>query len=277
MHSLRTHFHMNRLASLLLLVVFLLPTGCSTLLRPIDWVDSLFEPAPLKVGIAADRPPLAFKKNSAITGLEARFAGGFARKIRRKVAFIELTEEEMPQALLEGKVDILMSGLTARFVRSHQLQATKSYLRSGQIPLVHLNDYKKLATKAESLAGPRVRLGVVTGGKSEQFVKTLNPKGRVTRFTSVQEGVQALVDNQIDAYLDDMPTNFYYASLYVDRGLTPGLSPMNRERLVWAVRPDNTELRDQANDYLMAIRKSGELRSLLEYSIPFYKNSREPD
>ncbi len=85
--------------------------------------------------------------------------------------------------------------------------------------------------------------------------------------------MQALIDNAIDVFVSDLPTNCYYASLYLDKGLTPGATLMTREQLAWGVRPDDQKMLKTANEYLAAIQQSGELQKLIERAIPFYRNT----
>jgi hypothetical protein len=78
---------------------------------------------------------------------------------------------------------------------------------------------------------------VVGESSGDNLLKMLKPKGTISRFPTAAEGVQALVADTIDVFVFDMATNFYYASLYVDKGLTPGERPSPVEPLAWAVRP----------------------------------------
>ncbi len=260
------------LPTLLQLFLLLILAGCTHLSS-----DSLFtlgtHPAVLKVGIAIDNPPLAYKKNGVITGLETKFAVGLSRFTQKKLQLIELDRQELAQALLEKKIDIIMSGMTMTSVQQHQLAATAPYLISGQAALVHLDDYKRLATGFRNLAGRDVRLGVVTGSPGEQYINSLKPKGKITRFATAPKGVHALINDSIDAFIYELPANFYYAALYIEKGLTPGVTLLTRDELVWAVRPDDTKMQQSANDYLKSIEKSGELSLLIERTLPFYKNT----
>ncbi len=264
---------MNRLShALLLLFLPILLAGC-THLKSDALLSRLTGPKTLKVGIAVDAPPLAYKKDDAIAGLEAKFAAGLALATGKTLEWVELPRQELASALLEKKIDIIMSGLTLASAQSQNLAVTRPYLISSQIALVHLDDFKQLGTSARSLTDPKVRLGVVADTDGEILINELKPKGKITRFASAPEGVQALLDDTIDAFIYDLPANFYYASLYVDQGLTPGVTPMTIDQLVWAVHPDNKDLLKAANVYLATIRQSGELNALLERSIPFYKNT----
>lgn len=268
---------MNRLSRTLLLLLLFLPlilAGCTRLHpKAKALLSSVTGPEKLRVGIAVDAPPLAYKKDDSLTGLETQFAAGLSRYTGQTLELVELPRQELAPALRENKIDIIMSGLTSTSAQSQNLAITKPYLISSQIALVHLDDFKQLGNSARNLTEPEVRLGVVAGTEGENLIKELNPKGKTTRFASAPEGVQALLDDTIDAFIYDLPANFYYASLYVDKGLTPGVKPMTIEQLVWAVHPDNTELLKAANTYLAAIRQNGELNALIERAIPFYRNT----
>jgi ABC-type amino acid transport substrate-binding protein len=266
---------MNRWTrALLLLLLPLIVAGCTHLHPKAKALfSSVTGPEKLRVGIAVDAPPLAYKKDEILTGLEPKFAAGLARATGKTLELVELPRQELARALRENKIDIIMSGLTATSAQGRNLALSTPYLASGQVTLVHLDDFKQLGNGTRNLAGPKVRLGVVAGSIGESLVNGLKPQGTTTRFASAPEGVQALINDTIDAFVHDLPANFYYAALYVDQGLTPGVTPMTSEQLVWAVRPDDPNLLKAANDYLAAIRQSGELNALLERSIPFYRNT----
>ena len=262
----------NNRTPLLLFVLLVALAGCNHL-KPEALLSSITGPEKLKVGMALDAPPLAYKKNDTLTGLETKFAAGLARSTGKTLEMVELPRQGLAQALLDKKIDIIMSGLTEAIAQEQKLAGTTPYLISGQVSLVHLDVYKQLGNGTRNLTEPKVRLGVVTDSPGDVLIKGLKPQGKKTRYTTAPEGVQALIANTIDVFVYDMPANFYYASLYVDKGLTPGATPMTREQLVWGVRPDDPNLLKAANEYLASIQQSGELQNLIERSIPFYKNT----
>ena len=264
---------MNRLSPLVLLLALALALGGCSRLKPKAVIDNLTGPATLRVGVVSDAPPLAYKQNKELTGLEIRFAEGLAKSANKKLELVELTAADLAPALTSKKIDIAMAGLVGDKVRQQGLAASAPYLDSGQVILVRLNNYKRLGAGTKALKEKRVRIGVVSGSVGEIFVNSLKPKGIVNRYATAPQGVQALVDNGIDVFIHDLPSNLYYASVFVDKGLTPGKSLMTGEELVWAVRPDNQEMLQTANAYLAAIHKSGELQQMLDRAIPFYQNT----
>lgn len=264
---------MSRLPrTLLLLVAVTVLTGC-TPVKTKGLLTAIMAPKTLRVGIAVDSPPLAFKKDNAVTGLETEFAAGLAESVARKLELVELPREELANALLEKRVDIVMAGMTVAEVQQKKLAPTSPYLASGQTTLVRLSDYERLGNGIRHLTEPMVRLGVVAGGTADSWLKGLKPKGTISRFASAPEGVQALIKGTIDVFLYSLPANFYYASLYIDKGLTPGSIPLAREELAWAVRPGDDGMLKDANTYLATIEQRGDLQKMLDRAIPFYRNT----
>ena len=264
---------MSRLSRLLLVcIVAVALNGCHAA-RTKGLFGKMMEPEPLRVGISVDAPPLAHKKDNAVVGLEMQFATGLASSVDRKLEVVTAPRQDLPQALLDKKVDIIMNGMSVAEAHKQKLATANPYIISGQVALVHLDDFKQFGSGTHNLTDKKVRLGVVDGSSGDNLIKGLNPKGATTRYPSAPEALRALITDRIDVFVFDLPANFYYASLFIDKGLTPGVTPLTREPLAWAVRPDDAKMRDAANAYLASIEKSGELQKMLERAIPFYRNT----
>ncbi|MBM9536345.1 substrate-binding periplasmic protein [Desulfobulbus alkaliphilus] len=266
--------HFFRPLLLLLLPLALLMQGCS-LPHPMSLTSTERHQAVLRIGIAPDAPPYVYRKDGRITGLEIQFAADLARFTNSSPAFIELPRSDLFQALADGTIDIIMSGITTDEAQAKGGRATDPYLASGQVALVRVTDFTRLGLDSRHLGDRDVRLGAVTGTAGEHFVNTLDRKGRTFMFPSVPEGVQALLSYSIDAFIHEMSTNLYYASLHIDRGLTSGWTPMTSEKLAWVVHPDNEDLLQAARSYLLDLRQSGELGPLLERFIPLYQHAED--
>jgi polar amino acid transport system substrate-binding protein len=252
------------------LAVFL--TGCHA--KPgKGLLGTIFKPRPLKVGMTVDSPPLAMKKNGQITGLEHQFAQGLARSVQRELTLVELPRRELAAALLDGRIDIAMAGMSVAEAQQQKLATTDPYLISGQVTLMHLNNFNRFGRGVRNLSNAQIRLGVVADSAGDILLKGLKPKGTVSRFPSGPEGLRALLTNRIDVFIHDFPANASYADLFVHRGLTPGVSLLTREPLAWAVRPDDRAMRQAANAYLDGLVRSGELNRMLEQAIPFNRNT----
>jgi polar amino acid transport system substrate-binding protein len=58
--------------------------------------------------------------------------------------FLELSWEQLPEALLAGKIDIIMSGMSITAARQVRMDFARPYLRAGQVALVRREDLGKL-------------------------------------------------------------------------------------------------------------------------------------
>jgi len=234
---------------------------------------SLFSPRPLRVGIAPDSPPLIMKKNGQAGGLEIEFAQGLAKSLDRPLELVELPRPELAEALSGKRIDIVMSGMSVAEAQRQKLATTDPYLISGQVVLVHLDDFELFGHGSRSLSTQNIRLGVVAGSPGEALIKGLKAKGNISTFPNGLSGLRALLMDKIDIFIHDFPSNNVYAARFVEQGLTPGVTLLTREPLAWAVLPENTDLRRQANAYLEGLTRSGELEKMLARAIPFYRNT----
>lgn len=260
---------MHRLLYLLLALFFFI-NGCSTMQSPAPG-NGANDQAVLKIGITTNAPPLAYRENGKITGLEAEFARGLAAYLGREAKFVELKWEDQIPALLKGKTDIIMSAMTITEPRQYQVAFCAPYMVTGQIPLVRLKDYLRFSDGFPALLNPKVKVGTVKGTTGDYLVSRDKAKGVIIRYGNALQGVQGVLDQSIDAFVYDLPMNLYYGAKYTNQGLTPVTVPMTREFIAWAVRKDDGELLSQANGYLNGLKTSGRLRQMIVRWIPFYE------
>lgn len=229
----------------------------------------------LRVGITTNAPPTAYKERGQVTGLEAEFARGLARFAGREVRFVELKWNDQIPALLAGKTDIIMSSMTITNARLYRIAFCNPYMISGQVSLVRLTDMNRYRNGFTDLLNPSVKIGTVKGTTGDLFIEknvATDRKQRYTSFETPEQGVKALLAQKIDAFVYDLPMNFYFAAQNEANGLAPVTTPMTREQIGWGVRKDDTVLQQTANAYLAAIKQDGRLKKMLIRWIPFFKN-----
>ena len=229
----------------------------------------------LRVGITPNAPPTAYKESGQVTGLEAEFARGLARFAGREVRFVELKWNDQIPALLAGKTDIIMSSMTITDARLYRIAFCNPYMISGQVSLVRLTDMNRYRNGFTDLLNPTVKIGTVKGTTGDLFIVknvATDRKQRYFNFETPEQGVKALLAQKIDAFVYDLPMNFYFAAQNEANGLAPVITPMTREQIGWGVRKDDTVLQQTANAYLAEIKQDGRLKQMLIHWIPFFKN-----
>ena len=240
-------------------------------------VSAADAPPPLRVGIAPNYPPLAFKENGQLQGIEVDFATRLGTALGRQVVLVEVPWDQLTKALLEDKtIDVVMSGTSITEKRKEKVDFADPYLQVGQMVLIRDADYPQLRN-ARALDKPSVRVGFTGNTTSEHYAREHLKHAKLEAFPDTDAGVAALRDNRIDAFVSDAPAVWRVAG-----GLTSketqlrGLyTPLTHEQLAWAVRKGDDQLRAQLNAVLKQWKKDGTLNDVLDDWITVRKTTIE--
>lgn len=229
--------------------------GCRT---PRDYVR---EGEVLRVGVCPDYPPVIFKTNGGMAGIEADLAALAARHLQTRLEFVELPFDDLIPALKNGKIDVIMSGMSdADFRRTH-VRFTEPYLTIGQMGLVRTTDYERFSSGA-ALYDKDTRAGYIRGTTGELFANDNLPGVRVP-FDSADEGLAALTVGSIDVMIDDAPF-----ALQAARN-NPAFKTLGwlltDEHLAWAVPkdPGYDLLYNELNAFLRQAKQRGQVRRVI--------------
>jgi ABC-type amino acid transport substrate-binding protein len=242
--------------------------GCATSGKPAAPAEVPAATNVLRIGVTPTLPPIAFRQNGRLAGIEVDLAKALAASLGRTPRFIELPWEEQIDALLANRIDLIMSGMSITPARKMRVAFTESYMRSGQTALVRRPE---LASLQLTLFTSPHRIGVQPGTTGEYFVQQQfnREKTEVKLFPTPAAGAEALIKGRIDAFIHDAPVNWWLASVHENEGLTVIPRYLTEEYLAWAARKTDTALITAANHWLAAARKSGELKRLVSRWIPF--------
>jgi ABC-type amino acid transport substrate-binding protein len=229
-------------------------------------------PSELRVGMATVYKPLAFKENGQLAGVEADFAHRLAADLKVKVTLVELPWDDLIPALVDHRIDVIMSGMSITESRSQLVSFTQPYLRVGQMALIRRSDYAKLRDP-KMMNATASRVGYHSGTTSEAFVRAKLAAATLVGFDSPEAGVAALRAGKIDYFVHDAPTIWRISGGL--EGRDPDLRglyrPLTEEYLAWAVRKDDTPLRDRLNETLVHWQATGETEAVLDRWIPVRK------
>lgn len=222
---------------------------------------------PLRVGMSADYPPLHFKQDGQYMGIEVDNATAIGKILSRRVEIVELPFEELVPALQQGRVDVLMSGLSVTAQRSRQMLFTESYLQIGQMAIMHKS---KLGRFSQPWAVYRegARIGVEPGTTGAAFAERELPEAAISFFADPEEAFAGLREDEIDLYVHDAPTSWQLANTTDNQDLISLYAPLTEEMLAWAVASGNTSLQQELNRALQLMQGNGSLQYILNRWIP---------
>jgi ABC-type amino acid transport substrate-binding protein len=216
----------------------------------------------LIVGVRTDFPPMGFVDRKGVRkGLDVDIAKFLSKKLfgnEEAVDFVAVTAANRIGFLTSGKVDILLASMTITEERKKVIDFGTPYLISGHLILV-LRDSK--VKKYEDLVGKRVATVQSTTG--DRAIKELVPAAKRIQFQSNSEALEALLDGQVDAFVQDD------LLLIEMEKRNPKLkmanwNPFRPAPYGLGVRKGDQEWLDFVNATLEEMKKSGEYKNLLE-------------
>jgi polar amino acid transport system substrate-binding protein len=265
---------MNRRSSVLLgtgfLSLMLLLAGCGITKRATREAPS---PATglsrIRVGLATNYPPLAFRQNGSIKGIEPDLARQLSDDSGLDVTIVEVAWEKLIPALRDGQIDVIMSGMSITEERGELVSFAEPYLRVGQMSLIRAEDIADLA-EPSVMFSKAWRVGFMNNTTGEFFAREHLPRSELVGFDSIEAGIAALHAKRIDYFIHDAPT-IWRITLDLetrDDALLALFNPLTEEYLAWAVRKSDTELLGLLSTHISQWKQSGQLQRILNRWIP---------
>ena len=221
----------------------------------------------LKVGVSPDYPPMAYKQDGRIVGIEADNAKAVGEIIGKKMVMVEMPFEKLIPALQAGEIDVIMSGLSITPERSEQVIFTDSYMEVGQMAIMLMSNVSKFS-QPWSIYREGVRVGVEAGTTGDQFAKNELKEAQISYFADSAAAFEGLRKGEIDLYVHDAPTSWRLATSEGDKDLLSLYHPLTTEQLAWAVRKDDGLLAESLNEALAKMKANGSLGYIRNRWIP---------
>lgn len=169
----------------------------------------------LRIGVAATREPVSFvDKDGRVTGYDGELARLFGQRLNRPIEFHNMKFMSLIPSLASGKIDMIVTGMTATDERRKSVNFTQSYFANAQVLLTR----KPAAASGPLASGPDAggglelrslddlgdkRLGVMMGTVYDGFALEKWPKADIQHYQSFPDVVMALNTGKVDAILYD--------------------------------------------------------------------------
>ena len=221
----------------------------------------------LRVGLSPDYPPLVFKQEGRVVGIEADNITAVSKIIGQKMTVVEMPAVKLLPALQAGEIDVVMSGMSVTAERSALVQFTDAYMQMGQMAIMHKDKVAQFA-QPWSVYREGVRIGVEPGTTGAYFAEQELKDAQVKYVADAAAAFTSLRKDEIDLYIHDAPTSWQLATSTENNDLISLYSPLTDEMLAWAVRKDDDALAGELNRALAKMKASGTLRYILNRWIP---------
>jgi len=209
----------------------------------------------LRVGTDATYAPFGFQdeKTKEITGFDIEIIQAIAKQAGFAVAIENLNFDGLIPALQSGNIDIAISDMTINEERAQSVSFSKPYYKAGLGIVVRADNTDIQSFK--DLEGKRVAVSIgSTGAEAAHKIKN----GKIREFNSIADAFLELRAGGVDAVINDVPVNEYYALHEGSKYAKTINEQLNVEDLGIATAKNKPELIAKINKALEEIKKSGE-------------------
>jgi len=204
---------------------------------------------------------MAFRQGDRLVGLEVDLATHLAHDLGRELRFVDIDFDNLIPALLDDRIDVVMSGLTVTRARQFRVAFADPYLDSGLVALMRRGDRSRYQ-RVEQVLATTGRVGVRKASTGEKFVQERMPNATIVPYsTSGAAGIE-LPQHRIDLFVNDAPIVAWLVSSN-EADLAALWTLLTHDEIAWAFRPGDEALRGAANETLARWRADGTLRQIL--------------
>jgi len=216
----------------------------------------------LRIGMTPEYPPLVYKFRGQPVGMEVDFAKQLGKELDKQITFVETPWSELIPALVEGRIDIIMSGMSITAERAKLVSFTEPYMQIGQMALIRAGDQTAFANP-ETFFDTTSRVGFVSNTTGEQVAKVVFSRAKLVPQPTVEDGIAALRKGTIDIFIHDAPTVWRIGGNPGEKELTGLYWPLSDESLAWAVRKSDVPLHFALSSKVKEWKLTGRLQQLM--------------
>lgn len=214
----------------------------------------------LKVGANIGNVPWEFQdKSGQLVGFEIDLVNEIAKRLDRKVEFVNTPFTGLFPAVLSNRIDAAVSSITITPKRMETLDFAQPYYDSDQSLTVKTDSGIK---SLKDLKGKVV--AVDTGSTGDIWVKDHMKEydfKDVRRFEGLNPAMLDLEAGRFDGYISDIPATLYYTKDKPELKVVERIKTGEQYSIMFA---KDSPLRDQFNEQITALKQDGTLAKIYQ-------------
>ena len=243
--------------SLLLAVILAVITFSSGSVFAADALTEIQKRGVLRIGMEPGYMPFELtNKKGEIIGFDVDMGKRMAKAMGVKLEIVSTAWDGIIPALLTGKFDVLMSGMTLTQQRNLTVNFATPYILIGQSILIK----KELADTVKSyrdLNNAKYTVASKLGTTGEQATKRMIGNAKYISYETEQEGVMELVNGKIDAFVYDLPFNTIAVGQKGVGKIVHLDEPFTKEPLAWAIKRGDADFLNWLNNFMAQVKYDG--------------------
>jgi polar amino acid transport system substrate-binding protein len=218
-------------------------------------------PAPLKVGMELAYPPFEMTdEHGQPAGVSVDLARALGESLHRPVEIQNVPFDGLIFSLKTGKIDLVISSMTATAERAESIAFSKPYASTGLSLLVPANSPLKSAKDLETGAHT---VAVKKGTTGDVYARSHLKGATVHALDDAAAAVMEVVQGKADAFLYDQLSTL--ANWQANQTTTrPLLQAFQAEHWAVGLKKGNDELLGQVNTFIETYRSQGGFQRLAD-------------
>lgn len=223
----------------------------------------------LRVGVSGHFPPLIYNQADGWAGIEIDLARRLSERLERPLEIVSTRWNQLIPALLDGRIDMIMSGMTITDARKVRIAFSDPYLRTGLYAMMRAEDRRRYGSVRDILAA-NANVGVVAETTGDVFLQQKMPQAARWAVSKAEAAPFELRNHRIDLFIYDAPSVMWLVSENeADLAALPEF--LDREYLGWGIRRGDHRLLGEVNAALKAWKADGSLEQILSHWLPYQK------
>ncbi|MBG0789310.1 MAG: transporter substrate-binding domain-containing protein [Desulfovibrionaceae bacterium] len=235
-------------------------------------LETILQRGVIKIGFDTFKPWAMKDKTGQYIGFEIEVAKRLAEDMGVKAEFVPTKWSGIIPALLTGKFDVIIGGMSITPQRNLKVNFSIPYEFSG----MSLVASAKLAggrTSVEEFNTPDTKIAVRLGTTAAEAAKNFLPKADILTFDEESQTIQELLNERVHALVASNPLPLTLAKEYPDRLYLPLKDDMSKEPIAFAVRKGDIDLLNWLDNWVRFTSSKGWLQN--RYNYWFFTNEWE--
>ena len=211
-------------------------------------------PKPLRVGMDMSYPPFEMRDTQGQpAGVSVDLARALAENLGRPVEFENMPFSGLVAALQTGRIDVIISSMTATEEGGRNVEFSEPYVRTG---LCLLTGAKSDLKGITDLDADGKKVAVVRGTTGQLWAKANLKKATLLDLEKETACVLEVTQGKADAFIYDQMSTLrnWHANPETTLAL---LMPFREEAWAIAMKKGDTEMKAKVNAFLAEFRASG--------------------
>lgn len=227
-------------------------------------IEQVMKHGSLRVGMSTFVPWAMKDKTGEFIGFEIDVARRLAKDMGVTVEFVPTKWAGIIPALLTGKFDVIIGGMSITAVRNLKVNFSIPYDYAGQAIVAN----KKLAadfSRLDDFNRPDVTIAARLGSTAAEAANQYMPKAQKKFFDDEAQVVQEVINGRAHAAVASAPLPAFQAIKYPDQLILPVKGTFTKEPIGFAVRKGDFDTLNYFNNWIRVTDARGWLAERKHY------------